>query len=138
MTTEKSCGAVIFKSLADCIEYLAVRSINGHWGFPKGHVEKGESEQETAIREVFEETGLHATFLDGFRQTVAYTLPDDVFKEVVYFLGTTEYLSVQIREVEIQEYKWLQYAEMLDLLTYENIREVLIEAKGFLDCYQKR
>ena len=64
MGKEKSCGAVVFRKSASKLEFIAVKSkANGHWGFPKGHVETGESEAETAIREVFEETGLRITLI---------------------------------------------------------------------------
>lgn len=60
MILEKSCGAVVYRHYGDTVEYLTVKSkAFGHWGFPKGHVEEGESEQESAKREVLEETGLN-------------------------------------------------------------------------------
>ena len=51
----------------------------GHWSFPKGHVEQGENEQQTAMREVKEETGVSITLLDGFRESVEY-FPKPVVK----------------------------------------------------------
>ena len=70
---EKSCGAVVFTMVGDTLKYLLVHSVNGFWGFPKGHVEAGESEYDTAKREIREETGVNVTFIDGFRAT------DDTF-----------------------------------------------------------
>ena len=55
---EKSCGAVVFTRIDNNIKYLLIQNLEGVYGFPKGHVEDGESETQTAIREVFEEVGL--------------------------------------------------------------------------------
>ena len=56
MDYKKSCGYVVYKLENNKILYLVLQSLNGEWGFPKGHVEKDESEIETANRELFEET----------------------------------------------------------------------------------
>jgi 8-oxo-dGTP pyrophosphatase MutT (NUDIX family) len=77
MGTVKSCGAVVYRISAEEIEFLAIKSKGDeHWVIPKGHVEKGESEEETAKREVFEEAGLNVILLDGLRTRVEYTQPD--------------------------------------------------------------
>ena len=66
---EKSCGAIIIhKTNKDNYKVLLVKNHNGrYWSFPKGHVEKGETEEETAIREIKEETGLDVEIVDSFR-----------------------------------------------------------------------
>ena len=70
MNFEKSCGAIIYRIKDDNLEFLTIsHRSDGHWGFPKGHVEKGESEEETAIREIYEETGLQVNLIDGFRES---------------------------------------------------------------------
>lgn len=133
MDIEKSCGAVVYRKTVTGIEVLAVKSrTNGDWGLPKGHVEDGESEEETARREVFEETGLEITLKKGFRTTVEYTMPNGIAKKVVYFIGEATGQDVTIQQEEIQEYRWLKYNDMLSLMTYENIREVLMKANSFL------
>lgn len=96
-------------------------------------MEKGESEKETAIREVFEETGLSITLLDGFRSKVEYQLPDSTLKEVVYFIGVTPDTSVNIQHEEIEQFKWQDFIITLNLQTYESNKNVLIEAEGFLN-----
>lgn len=64
---EKSCGAIAFTRNSNQIMYILVKDKKGFWGFPKGHVEKNETEVQTAKREVYEETGLDVEFLNGFR-----------------------------------------------------------------------
>lgn len=134
MNLVKSCGAVIYWKSGEKLEFLSVKSkANGCWGFPKGRMEKGESEKETAIREVFEETGLSITLLDGFRSKVEYQLPDSTLKEVVYFIGVTPDTSVNIQHEEIEQFKWQDFIITLNLQTYESNKNVLIEAEGFLN-----
>lgn len=90
MNLEKSCGAVIYRISGEALEFLAIKSkINGHWGFPKGHMEKDETEKETAKREVLEETGLSIIILDEFRAEIEYKLEGNIIKKVVYFIGIT-------------------------------------------------
>ena len=85
---EKSCGAVVFIHTSMGLRYVLVQSLGGIWGFPKGHVEAGETERETALREIREEVGLRPQLLHGFREADEYTLPGtNIRKEVVYFLA---------------------------------------------------
>lgn len=138
MADEKSCGAVVMRIVNGRTEFLAAKSARaGHWGFPKGHVERGETEVQTAIREVMEEVGLAVKLLDGFRVSVDYPLSEGNIKEVVFFLGVAGDQPVQVRESEITDYRWLEYEEMKSLLTFENSRRVLAEAKRFLDSSTK-
>jgi 8-oxo-dGTP pyrophosphatase MutT (NUDIX family) len=85
---EKSCGAVVYRKYHGNTEILLIRHIkSGYWSFPKGHVEEGETEEETAIREVFEETGLNVYIDGGFRETVMFSPKKDYIKTVVYFVA---------------------------------------------------
>jgi bis(5'-nucleosidyl)-tetraphosphatase len=130
---EKSCGVVIYRHCNDTVEFLTVRSKTfGHWGFPKGHVEEGESEKETAKREVLEETGLDIALDNEFRISIEYSPMEGAIKEVVFFMG--EYLSgeMSIQQEEIQDYKWLNYSRTFELLTFDNERKVLTEVKEFI------
>lgn len=133
MNFEKSCGVIIYRQEAGEIEFLAVKSRgNGHWGFPKGHIEKGESEVETASREVYEETGLCVNLIDGFRKCISYPLSEDTLKEVVFFIGRSAAGVVSIQPEKILEFRWANYRAIKELLTYENIKEILKEANDFL------
>ena len=134
MSKVKSCGAIVYRKLGPEVEFIAVKSkANGHWGFPKGQMEKDENEEETAKREVFEETGLNICLFDGFRTKIDYILPESISKEVIFFIGRTSEKPVNIQQEEIHEFKWLNYNNMLKLLTFENSKELLLEAKSFLN-----
>ena len=73
MKTEKSCGAVVFTRENGSIKYVIIESKSGVFGFPKGHIEKGETEEQTALREILEETSLSVTPVDDFRLEESYT-----------------------------------------------------------------
>ena len=133
MNFEKSCGVVIYRRLGGNLEFLCISDKNdGHWGFPKGHVEKNECEEETAIREVNEETSLSVTLINGFRVSVEYLVKKDTIKEVVFFLGNVEEQIVHIQITELAHYKWASYNVSKQLLTYKSSKEVLEQAYYFI------
>ena len=112
MEREKSCGALVFRLPEDVAspappDILLIRHRKGgHWSFPKGHVEAGESERQTALREVREETGLRIKLVSGFRHSVEYAPKPGVQKQVVYFLGYEIGGLLRPQEEEISELRW--------------------------------
>ena len=128
---EKSCGAVPVNEKG---EYLVLKHYGGHWDFPKGHVEHGETEEETALREVFEETGLNADLIPGFREVITYNIRGKVDKDVVFFIGRIKSDSgkVELQLSEVSEFKFLPYDEARKLVTFETNRSVLDKADAFL------
>ena len=90
MLREKSCGAVVFIRKDDAAKYLLLNYAAGHWDFVKGNVEANESEKQTVVRELQEETSITgAQFIDGFREAIAYFYRRQgltVHKEVIFFL----------------------------------------------------
>ena len=82
MIEERSCGAVMLRKNEERYEVLLVKHLASHWGFPKGHMEKGEDEKATARREVLEETGIHIDIIDGFRYKSEYTIRGRIEKSV--------------------------------------------------------
>lgn len=131
---EKSCGAAVFQRMEGELRFLLVKNKNGrHWGFPKGHIEAGESEQDTALREVREETGLRVSILDGFREISKYCPFGKVKKQVVFFLAESSKESrVVIQEAEIEHFRWASYEEAAELFYYQNDRRVLEMAYQWL------
>ena len=72
MLHEKSCGAIVYRKYHGNTEILLIKHINsGHWSFPKGHVEGDETEEETAKREIMEETGIDVNLDTTFREIVS-------------------------------------------------------------------
>ena len=134
MKWEKSCGGVVFTRTGNTVRYLIIRHLGGHCGFPKGHMEPGESEPETAIREIREETGLTVSLVEGFRAADSYPLPNKpgVCKEVVYFPAEFSDQTIHTQPEEISEAYLVSYEEALRLLPFPEAKRILTEAHHFL------
>lgn len=130
---ESSCGAVVFKDIGNVRKYLLIKNKrSNHWGFPKGHIERGENETATAKREVLEETGLHINIIDGYSSTSEYKIAGRVEKRVTIFIASTTDTNTVIQEVEIEDYIWLDYDNALKTLRFENDKNILISSTEFL------
>lgn len=133
MTEEKSCGALVYRKKQNGIELLLLKHrFGGHWSFPKGHVEHGETEFQTALREVKEETGLDVSLREGFRQSVEYFPKPNIKKEVVYFLGYAENDNVEKQDEEISEICWVKLEDAHKSVTFRNDKNLISHAKKFL------
>lgn len=111
----KSCGVVPYRIRNGEREYLIVQQSNNCWSFPKGHMDAGETEVETALRELREETGLTAALVPDARVCLSYDVRPLVRKEVVLFLGeVTGDLSLQA--AEIRDHRWVRREELSDYL----------------------
>ena len=131
---ERSAGAVVYRSATGGRSFLLLQNA-GRWDFPKGRVEKGETELQTVIREVEEETGLaDLKMVPGFRKVIEYFYRRDgknIHKQVTYFLGETEEERVRI-SFEHQGFGWFTYREALERASYDNSKITLKEAEEFL------
>jgi bis(5'-nucleosidyl)-tetraphosphatase len=134
MPQEKSCGAVVFRKNSG-VEYLLLRYGADHWDFVKGNVEPNESEKDTVIRELREETGIvEGRFIEDFREKINYFYKrggKTIYKEVVFFLIQTRDTEVKL-SYEHTGYEWLSYQEAIQRLTFGTARKVLEKAHGFL------
>ena len=146
MPVERSAGAVIFRATKKGREYLLLRHQDeidaktgkqkpGHWDFPKGHIEKGETTEETVRREVKEETGVSKIqFVSGFKETIRYFVSvkgEKRLKFVVFFLTRVSQKKIKI-SWEHQGFAWLPFKEAYERLTYKNAKTVLQKAHLFL------
>ncbi len=134
---ERSAGMIIFREDEDERRYLLLHYPAGHWDYPKGHVEAGESLQQTALRELEEETGIKKEDVDvipEFLDRIDYIYRkgrDLSHKEVLYMLGKTSKKKVTISR-EHQGFEWLSYDDAFDRLTFKNARNVLKKAEMYL------
>jgi 8-oxo-dGTP pyrophosphatase MutT (NUDIX family) len=107
----------------------------GHWDFVKGNVEPNESEKDTVIRELREETSIvDARFIEGFREKIDYFYKRQgatIYKEVVFFLMETHTAKVKL-SYEHVGYDWLPYQSAMEKLTFKNAKDVLQKAHEFL------
>ena len=130
---EKSCGAIVYKIENNELKFLLVYQENGHYSFPKGHVENNETEVETSIREIKEETNLDVNIDTNFRHVITYYLDNEcVYKDVVYYIATPVSFDLKSQEGEIRECSWNNYNETLDKLEYDNIKEVFMSANEYI------
>lgn len=126
---EKSCGIVVFN---DKDEILMIKHNIGHWGVPKGHIEENETEEETAFREVLEETNINASIIDGFRETITYSPRINTTKDVVFFVGKANNLDIIKQDTEIEEAEFMNLDKALEVSTkYPEMQNVLTKAYKF-------
>jgi len=116
--------------------YLVIQHSNfsgGHWGFPKGAVEPGESVRDAAIREVYEEVGITVVDLEDFEKLNTYEphYYEGKLKEVHYFLAYTEEKGV-MDPWELQDMQWLNFENAVDKLQYDRDKEILKKAEKFI------
>ena len=121
MQKEKSCGAIVYNKNN---EVLIVKHNKGHWDFPKGHVEGNETEKETATREVKEETNIDIIIFDDYRYEIYYNPKENVDKTVVFFLANNINSNTIKQNAEIADIGWFKYDDALDILTYNNSKEI--------------
>jgi bis(5'-nucleosidyl)-tetraphosphatase len=131
---EKSCGAVVFIK-KEQTKYLLLNYAAGHWDFVKGNVEAKETERETVLRELKEETAItDAKFIEGFKETIAYFYRRQgltVHKEVVFFVMETRTEKAEISFEHIG-YIWLDFRQAMLKLSFKNAKDVLQKAHDFL------
>ncbi len=132
---EKSCGAIIIHKATDSnLKVLLVKNHNGrYWSFPKGHIEKGETEEETAIREIKEETGLDVEIVDSFREVSDYCPFGRIKKRVVFFMAQTFSTDVKVQKEEIDSYIWVDLFDVHNKCTYDNDLRVISKARENID-----
>ena len=133
MLHEKSCGAIVYRKFHGNIEILLVKHVNsGHWSFPKGHVELGETEVETAQREILEETGIEVIIDSSFRETVTYSPKKGTQKIVVYFLAKAKGYDFIPQPDEIADIKWVEIGRAQSVLSYDNDRSIVCKARTII------
>jgi bis(5'-nucleosidyl)-tetraphosphatase len=142
MSIERSAGAVVFreedgKRLFLLLSYPSSghRANKDYWDLPKGHIEKGESENDAAKREVKEETGLESiVIIPGFKETIKYFFrweDKDILKFVTFYLAKTQTKEVNISD-EHNGFDWLPHQEALKRLSFKNAKEIIKKADRFL------
>ena len=138
MKKEKSCGAIVFYLKDNKEQILLIKHANsGHWSFPKGHVEANETEVETALREIREETGINVSIDTRFREVVTYSPKKDVLKDVVYFFATSEEYETFNQEEEVSDIKWVDLTSVVSCVSYKNDKALLRKAIDFYSLHKE-
>lgn len=149
MPKEKSAGAIIFRKEGPTgypkIYYLLLHYHSGHWEFPKGHIEEGESNEETVKREIAEETGINdVKIIPGFKKYIKYFFRQSyglegeakkkapwIFKLVVFYIAETRTKEVKISS-EHSGFLWLPLEEAVKKTTFKNSKMLLKEVDDFI------
>ena len=135
MAIEVTAGAVVYRQQNGEIQYLLLESTNkgNFWGFPKGHVEGNETLEETAHREIKEETSLDLPIDTGFNVYTEYDLPNGNHKQMtLYTAEVPEPEALHLQAEEIKNAGWFNYDEARQRLTYNNLKELLDQAHAHL------
>ena len=135
MAIEITSGAVVYRKNNGEIEYLLLESQNkGHfWGFPKGHVEVNETLEETAKREIKEETQLVLPIDTSFHVYTEYDLPNGNRKQMtLYTADLTQSEDIHLQAEEIKNCGWFNYADARERLTYDNLKQLLDQVNDHL------
>jgi 8-oxo-dGTP pyrophosphatase MutT (NUDIX family) len=135
MIEETSAGIVIFRKEGSKKLFLLLHYPSGHWDFVKGKMEKGESTNQTAVRETQEETGItDITFVKDFEEWIEYNFKyqgELVQKKVVFFLAETKTKEIKISH-EHSGYTWMDYNSAMEKTTFDNAKTVLTKAQKLL------
>lgn len=129
MRLEKSCGAIVMKDS----KILLIKQYAGHWSFPKGHVENDETEIETAIREIKEETNIDVEIDDGFRQVITYSPKKNVMKDVVFFLAKPISDNLKKQDSEIIDIGYFSIEDSFNMIIHNDVKKVLEELVNYLE-----
>lgn len=135
-TKERSAGIVTYYGDPEAtLEYLILHYASGHWDFPKGKLELGETEAEAAVRELHEETGLTADLDTNFERKLHYFFRNKqgelISKTVVLFVGEASAKNVTISHEHIG-YSWLPFEQAREQLTFKNAQRILSMAHNYI------
>ena len=132
MIKEKSCGAVVYKYENNEILVLLEKMKKGHISIPKGHVENDETEIQTALREIKEETNLDVVIDTSFKEVISYSPYPNCVKDVVFFVATPISSELHNQECEVSELIWANAEKSLNLLTHDSDKQVVQKAIDYI------
>lgn len=132
MKKETSYGAVIYKIENNKLLFLIEHMALGHYSICKGHIEKGESETQCALREIKEETNLDVILDTSFSYTVSYSPKKNIIKDVTFFLATPATDTIIVQKEEVVSASYLEYDDALSKLTFDTDRRTLELANEYI------
>lgn len=132
MKHEQSYGAVIYKIVDEKIYFLIEHMTLGHYSLCKGHIEKDETEEECARREIKEETNLDVILDTSFSHQITYSPTAGVIKDVVFYLATPLNDNIIVQKEEVVSTCWLEFKDAYNRLTFDSDKETIEDANKFI------
>ena len=133
--TAQSFGGVLFRRAGERFEIVLVgRSAQGTWGLPKGTPAEGESTEETALREVAEETGIEPRLIEMIGQIQYYFVARSTrfHKTVAFYLMEAVGGDLGRHDHEYDLVQWFDLDVAVDRLSYPNEAEMVRRARDML------
>lgn len=144
MKNDMSVGVIVFYRFPRSVKYLLIKHRKGHWAFPKGHADKGETKLETALRELKEETGVTKISLLKKRVLLreAYKFTDrkgvKILKKVNYFIAETKIKKVKIDHKEVTNFRWATVKAAMEKITFRESKSILKKADKIVKAYLEK
>jgi len=144
MKNDMSMGVIVFYQFPRSLKYLIIKHRKGHWAFPKGHADKGETKLETALRELKEETGISKISLlkKSILLKEEYKFTDrkgvKILKKVNYFIGEAKNRRVKIDYKEVTNFRWATVKAGMEKVTFDESKSILKKADKIVKAYLKK
>ncbi len=142
MIREKSAGVIVFRfSPRDGLQYLVLYHRGSYWNFPKGKIDNGESEEQAAVRELAEETGITGVSLvRNWRQKTDFFFKEDrngknelIKKDFILFLAKMPPSASVKLSLEHNGYAWMDFKTAAKYLKFKSMKEILTEADSYVN-----
>lgn len=136
MKTITAAGVIPYRYAHGILEFLIVQHAHGHWEFPKGKLDAGETEREAALRELTEETGTTAQLVEQFHETISYVFFDEyththLYKTVHFFIGEVKEGTVTLSKEHLDSC-WLSYEQTHASLTHKELKQLFHKAHMYI------
>lgn len=138
MRFEYSAGAFIYKMEKGKPFILFLKNGKNNMDMPKGHIEKGESVEQGALREIREESGINAKFLPYFRESTKYFFVEKkakILKRVYFFIAKSEGDAVKISEEHLG-YRWMDKENAIAETKFKNMKKMLPKVYDYIEKYE--
>lgn len=135
MKRDKSAGLIVVNEN----KILLVKNPKNQWLLPKGHLEKDETEEQAAVREIKEETDIDVELIPGFREEDAYWFREKgelVRKEVVFFMAKAKNSNITVDNEELSDANWFDWDAGIDIASFDGVKKLLKRAREFCNTHE--
>lgn len=135
MKRDKSAGLIVVNEN----KILLVKNPKNQWLLPKGHLEKDETEEQAAVREIKEETDIDVELIPGFREEDAYWFREKgelVRKEVVFFMAKAKNSNITVDNEELSDANWFDWDAGIDIASFDSVKKLLKRAREFCNTHE--